>query len=147
MRNRIFLILVVLLLLLSCSGSKQSKLIGVWTVDYAETFKTIKGKEVWEGMGEMEKELFPDILEEMINSMRITIDAGNMIMEMGNSKVNVAYEIDIVEGNKIITNTRVEDEDVKLTFKFIGNDLMMFTSDATDDMDFYVWKRELIHKV
>jgi len=66
---------------------------------------------------------------------------------MGNSKVSVAYEIDSVDGDIIVTKSTIDGEEVKLSFKLLGMDMMMFSSDATDDMDFYIWKREVVHKV
>jgi len=147
MMKRITAMILVLLLLAACGGKSHNKLMGSWKVDYTETFKTIKNSEVWNELDEMEREMFPEILEEMTASMTITIKENEMITQIGNELINVDYRIESESGNKIVTIAYIEGDEATLTFRILENNLMMFTSDKTNDMDFLVWKRDLMHKI
>ncbi|KQC08330.1 MAG: hypothetical protein APR54_04750 [Candidatus Cloacimonas sp. SDB] len=147
MIKRMMIIATVLVFFWGCSQQPQQKLIGSWVVDYTETFKTIKNSEVWNELDEMEREMFPDILEEMTGSMTITIKENEMITQIGNELINVDYRIESESGNEIVTIAYIEGDEATLTFRILENNLMMFTSDKTNDMDFLVWKRDLMHKI
>jgi len=139
--------ILILILLSACGGNTHNKLIGSWKVDYTETFKTIKDSEVWNELDEMEREMFPDILEEMTASMTITIKENEMITKIGNDLINVDYRVESEKGNKITAIAYFEGDEATLTFKLLSKNLMMFSSDKSADMDFLVWKRDLMHKI
>jgi len=147
MTKNIIVAAVITFLLLGCGTKPQEKILGSWVVDYTETFKTIKSSEIWIELGEMEREMFPDLLEEMIGSMKITIYEGEIITEMGSNSVSIPYLIESTSEDQLIANANIEGENVTLTFTILSKNLMMFSSDATDDMDFYVWKREMVRRV
>jgi hypothetical protein len=86
-------------------------------------------------------------LEEMISEMKISFNENELLTEIGNNRVIVPYTVESETGEKVIIRAQIEGEEVKLTFSILSNNLMMFTSDATDDMDYYVWKRAVDHKV
>lgn len=147
MMQKSLVIIFILFLILGCSEKPQQKLIGSWVVDYTETFKMIKSSEVWNEMGEVEKEMFPDLLDEMISGMQITISPSELITMIGNEQVNVPYNIVSATAEKVVVSTLIESEEVELTFKIINADRIMFSSSVTDDMDYLVWKRVAVQKV
>jgi hypothetical protein len=145
--QKILLILFILFLIMGCSEKPQEKLIGSWVVDYNETFKMIKSSEAWQEMGDVERNMFPDLLDEMISGMKITITASELITMIGNEQVNVPYTIISEETNKVVVSTVINEEEIELTFKIINDNRIMFTSSVTDDMDYLVWKKEVVQKV
>ena len=140
-------VLLLLVLFASCSEKPQETLMGSWIVDYNETFKAIKNSDIWEELGEAEMEMFPDLLEEMISGLRITITHEELITEMGSELIELPYEIVSSTKDKIIVSMEVEKEKVEVTFSILNKNLIMFSSSATDDMDYMVWKREVVQKV
>ncbi|MFC1887687.1 hypothetical protein ACFLYK_02650 [Candidatus Cloacimonadota bacterium] len=143
MIKRILLALVMIILVVSCSEKPQNKLLGNWVVDYNETFKAIKKSDIWDELGEEEMEMFPDLLEEMIGGMKITINSKEITTELGREQVVIPYEVISASGDKIVMRTEIEEEMVEITFRIINKNMFMFSSSATDDMDYLVWKRDV----
>ncbi len=58
-----------------------------------------------------------------------------------NREIALPYEVTSAEGDQLTLSVMQGDQDVQVVFRLIESDVMSFKSSASDDMDFYVWKR------
>lgn len=142
MSQKLLVITFILLLLAAgCGLKKGSRLEGEWQVDPGESIRYIRSTPVWDQMSEDEQLIFPDVFEEMATIMRYTFREDKMISNLGNQTLEVPYEVVSESKDQLEIVVSTEDRKVRLTFYFLEKGLMRFTSDATSELDYYVWKK------
>ena len=132
---------IILILLAGCSKSADELVIGSWVADYNRTMKSIMDSEIWAEMSETEQVLFPDILEEMLQNVVIEIDKEKLRMIVRDIENDYPCTITDVDKDNVTLQCESEGNVIELVVNIIDKNHMSFKSSATNDMDYYIWKR------
>ena len=141
MKRFIILFIIIFVTILSCSKQSVEMLPGRWIVDYDRTMKAVMNDKIWKDMSDMERDYFPDILMDTIKGFVMRIDDKALTFSMRGNDLSYPYIIEKEEGNSLILISDTGDEEVRLIFRIIDRNHISFKSSATNDMDFYIWKR------
>lgn len=135
-------ILIIIVALLSCTKNNHNRLIGSWLVDEAATEQNIMTSPQWSEMSTEEKAMFPEVISEMSINMMITFTSKTIVTDMVGRISEVPYRISTASDSLFILQATTENGDVQLTIRLFENGGMQFSSEANDDMTYYIWKKK-----
>ncbi|MBN1326891.1 MAG: hypothetical protein JW996_02965 [Candidatus Cloacimonetes bacterium] len=135
-------VIVFVLIFSGCSQKSSDQLVGSWVINNEKTVAEIAASDSWQNLSQEEKDLLPEVISEMAGDLKISFTQDELTTYIGSKTITVTYEvIDKSEKSRIL-QVKIDGQIVKLTITFLENGLMNFKSDATDDMDYYIWEKE-----
>jgi len=132
------------LLIVAISGAmllaQDSKppLQGQWQVDVDQTVDYTRK---YADLSETESERLPDMVERLARSMTLEVNGDKMTISRGERSQSYGLQFKDSKADQVVATFQAGDMSIELTFHFIDEDHMRYTSSATDDMDYYIWKR------
>ena len=139
---RQFILVTLLAITSGCGGSVGEldigSLIGVWEVDFDRTMEEAKKSPKYD---EAMAERMPKIVKRMMARMKIKLTGTELIYLRGEKEIVLPYEVTSSNANSITVTVKSGTEEATVVFTLIDGAYMNLKSSASDDMDYYVWKK------
>ena len=141
-----FRLAVIALLALACLSAGRgrdasSRLVGTWELDAEATREAIESSPRWEAMGGPEKAMLGKLLETLVSSVSMTFTRDAVTTTAMGKIDEASYKVVSSNGDTLVISTQSGDSTSRVTIVFQKDGSMQISSDATDDMDYYVWQR------
>lgn len=111
---------------------------GLWEVDFDRTMEAAKQSPKY---NEAEAERLPEMIKRMMGMMKIELTSSEMIYRRGTKEVAIPFGVSASDGTTVTVTAKQGEVEVTVVFTRLEEDGMSFKSSATDDMDYYVWRR------
>jgi hypothetical protein len=111
---------------------------GLWEVDFDRTMEAAKESPKYD---EAEAARLPDMIKRLMAMMKVELTDSEMIYHRGEKAVAVPYTVSASDMTSVTVAVKQGAMEATLIFTQVDADTMRFKSSATDDMDYYVWKR------
>lgn len=123
----------------SLAGSNDmGHFIGLWRVDFERTMEEAKKSPKYSAK---DAERLPTIIKKMMEMMAIKLADGSMSYARGSRETTLPYKVKTASGNSATVAFTHGDKTFDVRFTLIDGNYMNFKSTASDDMDYYIWKR------
>ena len=133
---------MVLSLVCGCGGQSGdldvSKFIGVWEVDFDRTMEESKKSPKYD---EKMAERMPALIKRMMGTMTIRLTDKEMVYRRGTKDIAHPYSVKSSDENSVTITVKQEANEITIAFTLIDGEYMSFKSSASDDMNYYVWKK------
>lgn len=141
--------LTMVLCMAGCSGVLagdlgMSNFIGLWEVDFDRTMEEGKKSPKYD---DKMAERMPAMIQRMMKKMTIKFTDKEMIYFMGTNEVTFPYSIKSSDSTSVTVSMKQGSNEATVVFTLIRGKYMNFKSSASDDMDYYVWKKGTKKKV
>lgn len=138
------LITTIILTLLAglASADMPSALRGTWILDAEATVKNLKTSPKWKA--EDEKYL-PSILKRM-SQIEHGFTHDEVTVSFRNKKQSIQVDAVKKDENKYLLSAKAGEHEITLTVTLKSGNRINIQSSATDDMDYYLWKRGALSK-
>ncbi len=136
--------ILIALLALACgctappANLNMTDFTGLWEVDFDRTMEAAKQSPKYD---EAEAARLPDMIKRLMAMMKVEVTDSEMIYHRGEKAVAVPYTVSASDMTSVTVAVKQGAMEATLIFTQVDADTMRFTSSATDDMDYYVWKR------
>jgi hypothetical protein len=114
----------------------MSRFVGLWGVDYERTMEEGKKSPKYDA------EKMPAMIKGMMTKMKIRLTDSEMIYVRGAREVKMPYTVTSSDARSVTAGVSQGSQEITLTFILIDGEYMNFKSSGSDDMAYYVWKRE-----
>jgi len=119
------------------SAEMPKELKGSWILDAQATQKYVKTSPKWKA--EDEKHL-PMIIKRM-SQMQYKFTDDAIVMSMRGREQVIPVSLKKSDAKKYVFDGKLRGQDVTMTVFFMDDATINIRSSATDDMDYYLWKR------
>ncbi|MCZ6875952.1 MAG: hypothetical protein O7G88_20885 [bacterium] len=119
-------------------NNDMSKFLGLWRVDFERTMEEAKKSPKYSAK---DAERLPAMVKKMMGMMTIKLADGSMSYVRGSREMNLPYRVKAASGNSATVVCSRGDKTFDVRFTLIDGKYMNFKSAASDDMDYYIWKR------
>jgi hypothetical protein len=116
----------------------MSKFLGSWRVDFERTMEEAKKSPKYSAK---DAKRLPTIIKKMMEMMAIKLADGSMSYARGSRETTIPYRVKTASGNSATVACSHGDKSFDVRFTLIDGKYMNFKSAASDDMDYYIWKR------
>ncbi|MCA9403244.1 MAG: hypothetical protein KC897_05630 [Candidatus Omnitrophica bacterium] len=116
----------------------SERLKGTWVIDYNGTLEYAQTSPKYTPK---EAAVLPGQLKLLRGLMKIQVTDTQVITHRGDRKQVVAYTTADADADRVILKTEARGQQVTLTFTFLPGGGMNMRSSATDDMDYFVWRK------
>ena len=113
-----------------------STFIGLWGVDYDHTMEEGKKSPKYDA------ERMPAMIKGMMAKMKIKLTEREMIYLRGAKEIKLPYSVTSSDAQSLTVSVNQGPQEVTVTFTLIDGEYMNFKSSGSDDMAYYVWKKE-----
>ncbi|MHC9538017.1 MAG: hypothetical protein AB9903_00710 [Vulcanimicrobiota bacterium] len=122
----------------SVRGQGSSAFLGVWIIDYDKTMEEAKKSPKYSAK---EAPVISEMIKRFMATMKIQFTEKEMVYLRGEKKNAIPYKVKSREGSKTILSCKAPQKDFEVVVTIRKGGLMNFKSSASDDMDYYIWKR------
>jgi len=122
----------------SCGQNKFSSLKGTWAVDHELTMENMKKNPKFEPET---VDKFSAIIKQLIEYLKVEVTDSTIIYHTGPKKQELGFTVESSPSDKVVLRVRQLDQFFTLTFMFLKDGAMTFTSTGSDDMNFYIWRK------
>jgi len=127
--------------LVARGGDIPAELRGVWKIDTAASIREFAGNPKFASASPADQERLPDMVAKMREMLTLYMDGERMAMVRGKKKREAVLALTQVgERVWVFTATRLG-KSVELTFVEREPGLLLFQSEATADLNYYLWRR------
>ena len=116
----------------------MNKFLGLWHVDFERTMEAAKKSPKYSAK---DAERLPAMVKKMVQMMQIKLANDSMSYVRGSREMNLPYRVKTASGDSATVSCSRGNKTFDVRFTLIEGKYMNFKSTASDDMDYYIWKR------
>ncbi len=137
------LLLCMVCLNFSGCGSENKELspenfYGTWEIDFDRSLMEIQKSPKYNEKTALQ---FPNIIKKYIKTMKLKITDSDFIYLVSNKENKTPYEFMSSTDESISLSMKIGSKETSVTLTLLNGNYMAYKSAATDDMDYYVWKK------
>lgn len=111
---------------------------GTWVIDYDRTLENVQSSST---ISVKEAATLPGQLKLLRGLLKLQITDRQVVTFRGDRKESVAYQVEEINKNTVLLTANARGRQVILTFTLQPGGGMHMGSSATDDMDYFLWKK------
>jgi len=111
---------------------------GLWEVDFDRTMEEGKKSPKYD---KTTAERMPDMIKKMMAMMKVKVTDKEMVYLRGTRKMAFPFAVKSSDEKSVTGTMKLGPNEATVVFTLIDGVYMNFKSSASDDMDYYVWKK------
>lgn len=131
----------MVLVLGAAAGEIPAALQGVWKIDAEASVREFANHPQFASAPAAERERLPELIAAMREQLTLYLDEQRMAMVRGKKKREAVLKLTQVGEQVWVFEATRLGKTVELTFVARAQGLMLFQSEATRDLNYYVWRR------